>query len=799
MDRRVQIHDHRHDRPAWPPAGIDHDYYSDDDGLQDRPRGSRKRAPSPPPTIRRPRIEIDPAYEMSRNVAPDSPPVRRPRAVSAAGGVPNRRSGHSPRLTSDKHGLLTPLDTSLRPHPGTRGDRSPRLDPRRHGESPPSPGRPLSPFEDLPRPTRAHAPPSYNQKRAWSQSRRSSSKPPSDPGSRPPLSPSVTSSSGVLGDSIFRYSPLGPGQFRLVRILPTRMSTIKCEMFHEIVRDPPPYIAISYAWGDAGDTRKIRLDGVNVPVAASLHGALQAIRKDIASALVWVDALCIDQQNKEERTVQVQLMTSIYQKAQSIAIWLGPEEDDSSVALKFLVDVSKLANSPSKDIKGFISSQIDKNEVGSTVALFERDYWRRLWVVQEVLNAKAVDVYCGDSKVPWDIFSLASRLFNRYRADLDYYFPAYSQDNKQKRASVISKGPYTYSQVLAFHGPGSLLDISQFQDNGPDSLLEALCKCRKKLSADPRDKVFGILGVLPEEVREEFPPNYSLSVKEVYTDVVDFLITTTGSIDIICEAIHFPLHTSSHSLPSFVPDWSHIPQTGPMGNYYLFTASGTSSAMTRFLDERRNKLEISAIPLDKIGKYGISVGTLCTLADYLMAFLHWRAMLLERHDDEDRDYDRLVKETFCRTICLDQVPEEFNDPSNSKWLTATFHVFAALIRDRLPFMPLDKELSYYADLEGIVRPEDRRAFLQLHFGGKMMGRCFCLTKSGRMGMGTGFMGSGDLIVVPLGCSTPILIRPEGGRGEYRFVGDVYLHGYMRGKAVEQWKNRDRDLERFVIH
>jgi hypothetical protein len=83
-------------------------------------------------------------------------------------------------------------------------------------------------------------------------------------------------------------------EFRLVRILPAKMSTIKCEIFAASLLHPPRYTAISYAWGDKYDTRKIQLEGATIPVAASLHGALGALREKSEPVTVWIDYLCID-------------------------------------------------------------------------------------------------------------------------------------------------------------------------------------------------------------------------------------------------------------------------------------------------------------------------------------------------------------------------------------------------------------------------------------------------------------------------------------------------------------------------
>jgi hypothetical protein len=234
-----------------------------------------------------------------------------------------------------------------------------------------------------------------------------------------------------------------------------------------------------------------------------------------------------------------------------------------------------------------------------------------------------------------------------------------------------------------------------------------------------------------------------------------------------------------------------------MGYKHHFSAAGTTKASCRFLDESLNKFEISAIYLDTISVDGISVGTLCTSADYLMAFLHWMALLMASLDNKTEEYSLKVQKDFCRTICLDEVPKVWD--RSDHWLTVCYQVFASLLRERLPHLPLNQQLRDYVDKKGVIKPEDRRQFLHQHFGDKMMGRCFCITKEKRIGMWSGFMWPGDIVVVPLGCSTPVLLRLEGPRGEYRFVGDVYIHEYMRVKAVEQWKDRKREVSKYVPH
>lgn len=199
-------------------------------------------------------------------------------------------------------------------------------------------------------------------------------------------------------------------------------------------------------------------------------------------------------------------------------------------------------------------------------------------------------------------------------------------------------------------------------------------------------------------------------------------------------------------------------------------------------DERR-KLEITGVKLDTIKATGVAVGTFCASQDYLTAFLHWRAMLLHELKIKSAGNTHPQLEAFCRTLCLGQIPAE--QSVSSAWHDVSFYVFASLIREKIPRLQMDEDLARYADDTGLIKSDARRKFLQDQFGDRMMGRSFCITDRGLMGMGSGYMTVHDIVVVPYGCATPIILRPEGRRNEYRYVGDVYIDGYMRGEAIAQ--------------
>ncbi|KAI7771717.1 hypothetical protein LZL87_005993 [Fusarium oxysporum] len=544
----------------------------------------------------------------------------------------------------------------------------------------------------------------------------------------PPLSPSTPNAAlspspkllqnqqaaSSFSELSYQYRPIEDASIRLVRILPERKTMIKCEIIHVSLEQPPPYAAISYTWGDTGDTRKIEIEGCLIPIAVSLHGALQALRQKHSSVLVWADALCINQKNRDERSQQVQLMPFIYSNADNVVIWLGPEENDSARAVRFL-DAIATTGEPfgSSNVSKLLAAGAENGDLLAVVSLFGREYWRRLWVVQEVFNAKRIMVHCGSTCLEWKKYQSASILFSQRRGEL-----IFNNKDQLKRRLATSPDQFSYVQTLIYQGPASLPDLKFHMPDGEEALLQVLRTCRRKLASDPRDKLYGILGVLPASIRDEFRADYNLSVKDVYTEIVDFLLKTTEKLDIICEAIHFPVHTSTANLPTFVPDWSHIPQTSAMGFKYNFSASGSSKAICRFRDERLNKLEISGLEIDIVQSKGVVVGTLCNLGDYLMAFLHWRALLLQAVEGRNEQEIQMAEECFAATICLGQIPSEYD---RGRWQAEICHVFANLFRDRLPYIRLDERLAHYLKIPSEVKAEMRRHFLQIHFGDQRPG------------------------------------------------------------------------------
>ena len=147
-------------------------------------------------------------------------------------------------------------------------------------------------------------------------------------------------------DGDFAYPPLTtPQDIRLLTLESGNpQDAISCRLLPASLQSPPPYQALSYAWGDRNaPKREIQLNGVQVKIQENLFAGLRYLFSPSARLLLWADAICIDQKDDQEKGSQVQRMHDIYAGADQVVIWLGPEADNSDLAL---LDLAELHEAP---------------------------------------------------------------------------------------------------------------------------------------------------------------------------------------------------------------------------------------------------------------------------------------------------------------------------------------------------------------------------------------------------------------------------------------------------------------------
>ncbi|KAK3051628.1 hypothetical protein LTR09_007283 [Extremus antarcticus] len=236
----------------------------------------------------------------------------------------------------------------------------------------------------------------------------------------------------------------------------------------------PPYIAVSYRYGDGKPNQRIFLDGQPIDILANLWLCLFYLRQFPGCRYVWLDYICINQQDVAERNSQVHLMDKIYAKAAHVAVWLGLDiqDDYSERELSQIHGVS--------DIGDVIP--------GGVAALATQSYWTRMWVIQEFLLAQNVLVFCGPYYIEWRLLKRAIlRLLDL--PDDAAVMPFLHQETAESTPSA-------------------------------NSLRVLLLQCRNSQCHAPRDRIYSMLSlVYPEERRllSKFFPNYHLSLTDVVT------------------------------------------------------------------------------------------------------------------------------------------------------------------------------------------------------------------------------------------------------------------------------------------
>ncbi|PVH96900.1 HET-domain-containing protein, partial [Periconia macrospinosa] len=129
--------------------------------------------------------------------------------------------------------------------------------------------------------------------------------------------------------SQFRYKALDTSRsIRLLQFLKGPKPV--CNMITVEVEKAPPYVALSYTWGEKMLSNQIQVNGQMIPITANLGDAVGAIYEYARerNMMLWADSICINQADIQERSQQVRLMNTIYRSAEIVAIWLGAAADE---------------------------------------------------------------------------------------------------------------------------------------------------------------------------------------------------------------------------------------------------------------------------------------------------------------------------------------------------------------------------------------------------------------------------------------------------------------------------------------
>lgn len=204
-------------------------------------------------------------------------------------------------------------------------------------------------------------------------------------------------------------------EIRLLTVKVDESPIITCTLNTVSLLDEPSFKALSYHWGCEKAPQLLLLDGEETEITANLDQALRQLRQENHGPL-FIDALCINQNDNPEKSEQVMLMKEIYSKATEVIAWLGPAEGQSDSAIELMKTFGK--SSPKSEMTpgiagGYISSEdcfADDVALWDAVdGLLGRPYWQRTWILQELALAKTVVFRCGTKRAAFeDLHSLYS-------------------------------------------------------------------------------------------------------------------------------------------------------------------------------------------------------------------------------------------------------------------------------------------------------------------------------------------------------------------------------------------------------
>lgn len=504
--------------------------------------------------------------------------------------------------------------------------------------------------------------------------------------------------------------------------------------------------------------------------------------------MLWVDAICINQSNIPERSIQTSKMRSIYQNAQSVAIWLGLENNKSALAIEF---ARELASCPQEEIGAFVQDPTHTECLEALVVLFRRQYWWRIWVIQEVSCARNSTVYCGAEEMSWTELDSVCDILKTEIAFLHGLFYA--------RPS--------YVRTLTHGGPRSL-QLSRYSPNlDVPPLLELLLSHKSKKSTDPRDKVYALVGIC--STRDTFGRiNYSRSMRDIYTHTARHIISTSGKLDVICVKQH---DRSQFDLPSWTPDWTRPPPNrgalvvGLQHHEPEFAAAGNSKAEFEFLEDGY-VLNSRGFVIDTITSVGMPFkqkGAPNAVGPALHVFHDWWNLFAASFPESS---SLPAQAAFGRTISCGNWMFEDEGLYENK-LRAIFELSSSMLVDEdvlqiepPPMASLSNSVTSLVDENDEVEygewDKEQRS-VTITASNTMNRRRLFVSKAGILGLAPWDAAEGDVICVLPGCRFPVVLRAI--EGKYVLIGETYVDGFMEGEAMIMLNQGKFGLETFQIH
>jgi hypothetical protein len=517
--------------------------------------------------------------------------------------------------------------------------------------------------------------------------------------------------------------------------------------------------------------------------------------------MLWADAICINQNDFDERSEQVKLMANIYSTAYRTLIWLGEDFGNAAKAFSSIKWIRRQfpRQSPFNLVGASVGTRLRKrferlqlSSAGASVfpwskfepvlPLLQLSWFRRKWIIQEVVKGNQPLLLCGDVILDWNILQ-----------DVMVYLKILAHKNLgelmvRNKTSLTALNHVNIIAMMKWEGYAV-----------PSTLTTLLYMTRSFVCSDPRDHLIALLGLACDtgpDVRS-IQADYKVSVAELSKQYVLWDIFQNRALS--CFSSGFDHQTLS---PSWVPDFtSRLDQFAMAREYFCFNATRDSQPCAT-LSEDRVVLSLEGKVLDEIENLGAispvidpdqlsedinGISEAENLSQILDETLQLRTIAWFQECKSialkgSASFNRQRLEGFCQSMLWDNLNEDNEKPSE-----ALLEKFEELIEWGATPLP-ERDEAWRTRYAGIWPSK-----LTINFDMFTTGRRFAETRNARLGSMPKSTRVGDKICVFYGGNLPYVIRPFG-EGKYTLVGDCYVHGFMYGEAMDM-----EDIETETIH
>lgn len=628
------------------------------------------------------------------------------------------------------------------------------------------------------------------------------------------------------------YQPLMSGETRVLELFPAQLDTPLQGALHIVSVDfahpsqdegggrtytrhtnhaislktekPFWYTALSYVWGPPRFDEVFQLDHGLIKITSSLASVLHRLKSSQHSIYLWVDQICVNQLDNREKEQQIPLMGEIYTKATNTIIWLGDENDENpGLAFETMEAVHARLQLSDVEITPDDFSRLDfppANDQSWTAIrqLFRRPWFSRLWTIQEAINSRNLYIKCGNAVVCWD--DLAAWCYVLEHCSLLRWLKT-TDNSVNQRPDNTNYNPLQLSSGTIINS----LQADRVQNlvlEGKEYLLNSLVRTRYAQATEPKDKVYGVLGITESSIK----PDYSSqrTVRSVYHEAC-----LTQMPHLIYEILSCVDHDQPLR-PSWVPDWNAARVTESLGYstkaWTLYQAGGRLvPGQTMFKDYNAStlmsdgdqKVTLNGVFFDKIEHLGhINENPTLDINAPKVENQPWASYveLIDKHYMSNEYVNSRVSiyDAFWNTLLAGRDESGMAAPTQDH--SEVFSLILDATTGKMPSLPGQtysqrRQKGFYT-LKSLRnrRPAECLDDLRTAFRSAMTMRRFAISRKGYFALVPRGAREGDEIVIFKRACVPFVIRKtldaiSEGYG-YELLGEAYVHGIMRGEVME---------------